>query len=431
MANYVRRIVSGYKARFRDDQTGVDLGFPAAGIEGYYRNKREDVKKFLDTRHGDKYWVFNLCPMTENSYPASVFYGRVSRHPFPDHHAPPWQFLRSQPVKSETGKGRSGTIACSYLLTQESTLSAPKMERSYATKDWAVVRAQEILDAVEVEEEELDNQANASKPGAPMPAIVEDAATTSEPAPLSPASPSGPASPTSTTQVKYAGPSLQEVLDLHTSRRMRRPSSPGDKHRRGVSIPSQRRFLSYWSLVLADAAPHLFWPLTPPASLPEPSGGSHTLLEVAGVRPGRKKAGRDVQTDELWVSLARYKDDFVGTLESWERHTRDESGRMGKRRPGAENMQVGDQGEQTLQSHFSDGKWDDSKMIKIFSHLSTTDVQVSQPADAEPKSRELTYLLHPIPHSQWVNVRQKIKDQGKASTVANKPADISDLEVNQ
>ena len=26
MANYVRRIVSGYKARFRDDQTGIDLG---------------------------------------------------------------------------------------------------------------------------------------------------------------------------------------------------------------------------------------------------------------------------------------------------------------------------------------------------------------------------------------------------------------------
>jgi len=29
------------------------------------------------------------CPLTENSYPDSTFDGRVSRHPFPDHHAPP------------------------------------------------------------------------------------------------------------------------------------------------------------------------------------------------------------------------------------------------------------------------------------------------------------------------------------------------------
>ena len=61
------------------------MGFPAAGLEGLYRNQRSEVKRFLDTRHGDKYRVFNFCPTRENSYPASTFEGRVSRYPFPDH----------------------------------------------------------------------------------------------------------------------------------------------------------------------------------------------------------------------------------------------------------------------------------------------------------------------------------------------------------
>lgn len=87
--------------------------------------------------------------------------------------------------------------------------------------------------------------------------------------------------------------SLESVLALHSARRMR-PSSPspvssappsksstlappkqstssssttaeenksGGKQRRGVSIPSQRRFLFYWSQILSDAAPRGFWGL--------------------------------------------------------------------------------------------------------------------------------------------------------------------------
>ncbi|KAJ8701390.1 Telomerase protein component 1 [Pleurotus ostreatus] len=101
MADYVRRLVSGDKARFKDEDMHLELdlvyvtdqvivmGYPAAGIEGFYRNKREDAKKFLERRHGNNFWVFNFCPIKENSYPSSVFGGRVSRYPFPDHHAPP------------------------------------------------------------------------------------------------------------------------------------------------------------------------------------------------------------------------------------------------------------------------------------------------------------------------------------------------------
>ena len=122
MTDFVRRLVSGDKARFKDEKLDLELGeprtdtafsthslpshfagfnhaedlvyitdrvivmgYPASGMEGLYRNKREDAKRFLDTRHGNNYWVFNFCPVAENSYPSSVFEGRVSRYPFPDH----------------------------------------------------------------------------------------------------------------------------------------------------------------------------------------------------------------------------------------------------------------------------------------------------------------------------------------------------------
>lgn len=113
MTDYIRRLVSGNKARFKDDKLNVELGesedftnalvltgvtdlvyvtdqviimgYPASGIEGLYRNRREDAIRFLEHRHGKNYWVFNFCPIKENSYEADVFGGRVSRYPFPDH----------------------------------------------------------------------------------------------------------------------------------------------------------------------------------------------------------------------------------------------------------------------------------------------------------------------------------------------------------
>lgn len=61
------------------------MGYPASGIESLYRNRREDAKRFLEHRHGKNFWVFNFCPVNENTYPSSVVDGRVSRYPFPDH----------------------------------------------------------------------------------------------------------------------------------------------------------------------------------------------------------------------------------------------------------------------------------------------------------------------------------------------------------
>ena len=48
------------------------------------------VKRFLDERHPDKYWVFNV---SERPYDSSVFDGRVSAHGWADHTAPPFHLL--------------------------------------------------------------------------------------------------------------------------------------------------------------------------------------------------------------------------------------------------------------------------------------------------------------------------------------------------
>ncbi len=55
------------------------MGYPSTGIEGFYRNRREDARKFLEHHHGNNIKEFNFCPATENSYPHSVFDHRVSR----------------------------------------------------------------------------------------------------------------------------------------------------------------------------------------------------------------------------------------------------------------------------------------------------------------------------------------------------------------
>ncbi|TKY89895.1 hypothetical protein EX895_001192 [Sporisorium graminicola] len=160
MTTIARRIVSGQKARFQDPLLHLDLdltyvtdhiiimGFPASGVASLYRNKRSDVRRFLDKRHDDLYRVYNFCPLTENSYDPDEFYGRVSRFPFPDHHVPPLsliplfvaditEYLESDPdatavIHCKAGKGRSGTMTCCYLVSLPYLPTAPTSVRNYS-----------------------------------------------------------------------------------------------------------------------------------------------------------------------------------------------------------------------------------------------------------------------------------------------------------
>ncbi|CAD6887049.1 unnamed protein product [Tilletia controversa] len=143
----VKRLVSGNKARFQDPELKLELdlvyltdqpnvilmGFPAQGLAALYRNDRAQVLTFLNSRHGDKFRIYNFVPTWENSYDADYFGGRVSRFPFPDHHAPPLSLIslfvtdiahwlegdpeRAAAIHCKAGKGRTGTMAIAYLLS--------------------------------------------------------------------------------------------------------------------------------------------------------------------------------------------------------------------------------------------------------------------------------------------------------------------------
>lgn len=86
MAQPLRRLISGPKARFVQDGVDLDLAyvtdrliimaFPAAGVATMWRNDRRVVRNFLDERHDDKWRVYNFCPRGENEYDDEEFYGR-------------------------------------------------------------------------------------------------------------------------------------------------------------------------------------------------------------------------------------------------------------------------------------------------------------------------------------------------------------------
>lgn len=128
-----------------------------------YRNPLDQVVKFLDSKHGEDWaiWEFRA---EGTGYPDEAVYGRVRHYPWPDHHPPPFRLVpmimasmrnwlhggelhespdggdtqvtttttapdaetverrkqnRVAVVHCKAGKGRSGTVCCSYLISEE------------------------------------------------------------------------------------------------------------------------------------------------------------------------------------------------------------------------------------------------------------------------------------------------------------------------
>lgn len=68
----------------------VCMGFPASGLEAWYRNPYSQVLEFLDIRFSNRYKVYNLCVEKQHQYDmAGYFHGRTATYPFRDHHACP------------------------------------------------------------------------------------------------------------------------------------------------------------------------------------------------------------------------------------------------------------------------------------------------------------------------------------------------------
>jgi len=154
--NHVRTLVSKKKRRYVIEGMDLDLtyitknliamGFPSEGLEGLYRNRMKDTQKFFNTRHHNKYHIWNLC--SERNYNVDKFQGRVSPFPFDDHNCPPfddmepfcesvdnWLSLDPENVAAmhcKAGKGRTGLMICVYLLHTGTWMDAKSALDFYA-----------------------------------------------------------------------------------------------------------------------------------------------------------------------------------------------------------------------------------------------------------------------------------------------------------
>jgi phosphatidylinositol-3,4,5-trisphosphate 3-phosphatase/dual-specificity protein phosphatase PTEN len=155
MASLLRQIVAGPRARH--PEAGLDLCYVTENIiatsgpsgtypQVAYRNPLKDLVKFLDSKHG-KEWAIWEFRAEGTGYPDSEVYNRVHHYPWPDHHPPPFalvplimasmrNWLKQKDAKGrvvvvhcKAGKGRSGTMASSYLISEEGWTPEDAMQR--------------------------------------------------------------------------------------------------------------------------------------------------------------------------------------------------------------------------------------------------------------------------------------------------------------
>ena len=200
---------------------------------------------------------------------------------------------------------------------------------------------------------------------------------------------------TPTNPEKSFTDALKGVLDLHSTCRMKATTNSNKEINatQGVSVPSQRRFLYYWALLLAHSAPKHMWDTEPPVlvrSVPyqfqrpkvhlmqitlrmrKTSKIKIGIVKAASLIIGKMNASGKTKKysslHQLWASISKYDDVLIDRLEKWEVYTRDPQGNMGKGRLSPPGILQGEDAK-----IFEGGNWDKAKMLQSFAHFGVVD----------------------------------------------------------
>lgn len=280
-------------------------------------------------------------------------------------------------------------MACSYLMSTDDIF--PVVEKK-ETEEWSQVEA--FISSMPTDD-----------PSIPLTQKAYESSHTTE---------GDPTSSDKDEERKPAPELLAHVLELHSSKRMKAPS-PGEQGKQGVSIPSQRRWLHYWSLLLSHRAPPDFWTDKPHPKvritsitlwMKEFSAIKYQLVRASNLILNSTSKKGHTGKGEVWVSLARYDDGLVNLLEKWELHTRDEGGQMGLRKPGSS-----DTDDAKLADIFKTTKWDEKKMVRAFARMG---IEGGAPKEEiKEQGKVITYVMKPLTDEKWVKIKEATIGDGE------------------
>jgi protein-tyrosine phosphatase len=146
MSFLLKFLVALPRKQYHDGITLIDLAYITPniivtsmptndGVRSLYRTTVDELRLFLHMNHGENWHIWNIRSEKEGDYDDQDFDFKVSHFGFIDHNAPPFelipritysihQFISADPknvavIHCKAGQGRSGTIACAYLMCFE------------------------------------------------------------------------------------------------------------------------------------------------------------------------------------------------------------------------------------------------------------------------------------------------------------------------